>query len=182
MALYIYASSNEVRSLIQQQIENHRKTDSGFDIPMIEQSVDLTSNPVHSFGLGIHVAATVRVNVDNKETITYPTPCLLLPRSSIYKVPFRLTNSIGLIDAGYRGEVQAKVDIVKLDPIPEEHSTILLPTANRLFQICQHNFLPWNKIVLVNSIDELPAAHDNRGSGGFGSTGGGLELDNHGRT
>lgn len=182
MALYIYANSPELRTLIQEQITNHRKTDSGFDIPMLEQSVNLTENPVHSFGLGIHVAATVRVNVEDKETITLPTPCLLLPRSSIYKVPFRLCNSIGLIDSGYRGEVQAKVDIVKIDSIPEEHSTLLLSRGNRLFQICQHNFLPWNKIILVDSLEDLPSANDTRGSGGFGSTGGGLQLENHPRT
>lgn len=46
-----------------------------------------------------------------------------------------------------------------------------------LFQLCQHNFLPWENIVIV---DELPSPPDTRGSGGFGSTG--LRLENHPRT
>jgi dUTPase len=41
----------------------------------------------------------------------------------------------------------------------------------RIFQLCQHSCLPWEKIILVDSLDELPKALDNRGSGGFGSTG-----------
>ena len=177
MALYIYANSSDLRSLIAKQIENHRWTDSGFDIPIVAQNVDL-GQKVLPFSLGVHVASTIRVNVDDKETITLPTPCLLLPRSSIYKTPFRLCNSIGLIDSGYRGEVKAMVD--NTDPCDE--TTVRYDSGTRLFQICQHNFLPWNKIVLVDSLEDLPAANDTRGSGGFGSTGGGLQLENHPRT
>jgi dUTPase len=173
MTLYIYASTDHVRSLIETQIQNHRWTDSGFDIPMPFQSVNL-DNYSHSFALGIHVTAVNCCNI--------PLPCILLPRSSIYKTEFRLANSIGLIDAGYRGEVQAKVDILH---IPEkrnndDHVFVGITSGTRMFQICQHNFLPWNKVILVDTLESLPAATDNRGSGGFGSTT--LEVENHGRT
>lgn len=177
MALYIYAKTPEVRELIHQQIVKHRKTDSGFDIPLVSQNVNIDTPTVH-FPLGIHVASSVRVNVDEKETIVMPTPCLLLSRSSIYKTPFRLCNSIGLIDSGYRGEVQAVVDNLDND----DGGVIRLENGTRLFQICQHNFLPWNQIILVDSLEQLPSANDTRGSGGFGSTGGGLEVENHPRT
>jgi dUTPase len=40
-----------------------------------------------------------------------------------------------------------------------------------LFQIVQHNWLPWKQIHIVDTLEELPAAPDNRGEGGFGSTG-----------
>jgi len=154
MTLYIRAENPELRDMIQKQIENHRFTDSGFDIPIVAHNIDL-SEKVVSFSLGISVAATFAGN---------SKPCLLLPRSSIYKTPFRLCNSIGLIDAGYRGEVKAMADNMN----PEEETTIRYDSGTRLFQICQHNFLPWTKIVLT---DELPAPPDDRGSGGFGSTG-----------
>jgi len=148
MTLYIRAENPELRDMIQKQIENHRFTDSGFDIPMVAQNIDISTKTI-CFSLGISVAS------DNA------SPCLLLPRSSIYKTPFRLCNSIGLIDAGYRGEVKAMVDNM-------EETTIRYDSGTRLFQICQHNFLPWTNIVLI---DELPAPPDDRGSGGFGSTG-----------
>ena len=164
MTLYIRAENPGLRDMIQKQIENHRFTDSGFDVPMIAKNFDM-SMKLHGFYLGINVAATSSDGT--------PAPCLLLPRSSIYMTAFRMCNSIGLIDAGYRGEVKAKADNL----YPEEETTMRFDAGSRLFQICQHNFLPWNRIVLT---DELPAPPDSRGSGGFGSTG--LQLENHPRT
>ena len=164
MTLYILPHDDTVKRLIENQIQNHRWTDSGFDIPLLSKNIDM-SEKVHCFSLGISVAATFT----DKTT----APCLLLPRSSIYKTPFRLCNSIGLIDAGYRGEVKAMVDNLN----PEDETTVRYDEGSRLFQICQHNFLPWNNVVIVN---ELPTPPDSRGSGGFGSTG--LQLENHPRT
>lgn len=170
MTLYIRTDNNDVRKLLQTQIDNHRYTDSGFDIPMLRQIVNLDEYS-HSFRLGIQVAA-----VDNNQDTM---PCLLLPRSSIYKTPFRVANSIGLIDAGYRGEVQAKVDILHTPEhtMNDVHVHTSYDEGTRMFQICQHNFLPWNKICIV---DTLPVACDTRGTGGFGSTS--LEVAQHSRT
>ena len=164
MALYISVENPELRDMISKQLQNHRLTDSGFDIPMLSKNIDM-SQKTNCFSLGISVAATS----GNGE----PYPCLLLPRSSIYKTPFRLCNSIGLIDAGYRGEVKAMVDNLNV----ENETTVRYDTGTRLFQLCQHNFLPWQKIEIV---DELPSPPDNRGTGGFGSTG--LQLESHPRT
>lgn len=164
MTLYIRSENPELRDMIQKQIQNHRSSDSGFDIPMLAKNFDMTMK-LHGFYFGINVAATLSDGT--------PAPCLLLPRSSIYNSSFRLCNSIGLIDAGYRGEVRAMVDNL----YPREETTVRFEDGARLFQICQHNFLPWSKIVFT---DELPAPPDNRGSGGFGSTG--LQLENHPRT
>lgn len=172
MTLYISVDNTELREMISKQIQNHRWTDSGFDIPLLANNIDL-SKKVVSFSLGIRVAATQYFSRPGIELGEAPAPCLLLPRSSIYKTPFRLCNSIGLIDAGYRGEVKAMADNVDV----QEDTSIRYDTGSRFFQICQHNFLPWKKIILT---DELPAAPDSRGEGGFGSTG--LQLENHPRT
>jgi dUTP pyrophosphatase len=160
MTLYILPHNDDVKRLLEGHLKNHRSTDSGFDIPMLAQNTDMSTNTT-CFSLGISVAATC------DDT---PYPCLLLPRSSIYKLPFRMCNSIGLIDAGYRGEVKAMADNL-------DNENIRIEEGTRMFQICQHNFLPWKNVVIVN---ELPAPPDNRGSGGFGSTG--LQLENHPRT
>src|SRR4051812_38498871 len=40
----------------------------------------------------------------------------LMPRSSICRVDLALTNSVGLIDSGYRGELMAKFRITKENP------------------------------------------------------------------
>lgn len=170
MTLYIRVENADLRELIQNQIRNHRYTDSGFDIPMPRQTVNLDEY-AHAFPLGVQVAAVDKTG--------HPMPCLLLPRSSLYKTPFRLANSIGLIDAGYRGEVQAKVDILHTPEHTMNDINVFASydTGTRMFQLCQHNFLPWTHISIV---DTLPAAHDNRGTGGFGSTT--LEINQHVRT
>lgn len=149
MSLYIYIPNEGLRHDMASAAI--RSTDSGFDIMMLGSSV---SRGLHFLSTGVYVAA---VNEDGK-----PVPCLLLPRSSISKTPLRLANSIGLLDAGYRGEVLAACDV---------HADYEIKHGQRLFQICQHSFLPWSKIVFVERLEDLPKAEDTRGGGGFGSTG-----------
>ena len=77
-----------------------------------------------------------------------------------------MSNQIGLADAGYRGELIARVDC--LDPNLQNYT---ITEGRRLFQIVQHNWLPYDQVILVDSPADLPAPPDNRGGGGFGSTG-----------
>jgi dUTP pyrophosphatase len=156
MALYIYTPDDALRLKLISIVENRRESDSGFDIPLMAQQVN-SNETRYSFKLNIKVGALTEQNE--------PAPCLLVPRSSLSNTPYRLSNSIGLIDSGYRGEVQARVDIIS----PSEMHTI--PFGTRYFQICRHNFLPWKSVVIVQFEEELPKANDNRESGGFGSTG-----------
>ncbi len=82
----------------------------------------------------------------------------LFPRSSISKSPLRLSNSIGLIDAGYRGEIMASCDNIKeMDYIAKK--------GDRLFQLVAANCSP----ISYDIVDEL--TETTRGTGGFGSTG-----------
>jgi len=152
--LFIYAENPNLKTLLHNQVNKHRYTDSGFDIPLTSKKINLVEQ--YTFNFEMYIAAT---NLEKN-----PLPCILLPRSSISSTPFRLCNSIGLIDAGYRGELKAKADIMYV--IDYE-----IKEGMRIFQLCQHSCLPWEKIILVDSLDELPKALDNRGSGGFGSTG-----------
>jgi dUTP pyrophosphatase len=158
MTLYISCDDDNLRSLLGVYLNVRRDTDSGFDIPMLQKNVRM-NNPLEGFPLGIKICAT--------DDLGNPTPCLLLPRSSLSFTPFRLANSIGLIDSGFRGELRAMVDI-NLTKAINQNDVYTIHNGTRLFQICQHNFLPWTRVEIV---DVLPAAADNRGSEGFGSTG-----------
>jgi len=82
----------------------------------------------------------------------------LYPRSSISKTPFRLANSVGIIDAGYRGNLMAMVDNTS-----KEVQTIQKGT--RLFQICGRYLEPIH-LELVELLSD-----SDRGNDGFGSTG-----------
>ena len=157
MTLYLWTPNKELHNLLIETADSYRKTDSGFDIPMIESNIDMY-NITPIINLGIRVACKTS---DGK-----PAPCLLLPRSSLSKTPFRLANSIGLIDMGYRGEVQARVD-----NLMRSSDYLHITSGTRYFQLCQHSFMPWEDIIICQYENELPEALDNRGSGGFGSTG-----------
>jgi len=85
-------------------------------------------------------------------------PYLLMPRSSIAKTPLRLSNSIGLIDGGYRGEIMAAVDNIK-----DEAYTV--EPGQRLFQLVAMDGSPIH-FELVEALSDTT-----RGEGGFGSTG-----------
>ena len=90
---------------------------------------------------------------DNQKNVSY----YLYPRSSIVKTPLRLANSVGIIDAGYRGNIMAFVDNIKTEDYIVESGT-------RLFQICSSDLSPLT-FELVNQLSDT-----SRGQGGFGST------------
>ncbi len=79
----------------------------------------------------------------------------IAPRSSLYKAKLLLTNSLGIIDPEYTGELKAVV--LAFDKPPE--------VGARYFQLLLVPF-PQSQI---EEVTELPET--NRGSGGFGSTG-----------
>jgi len=84
---------------------------------------------------------------------------LLMPRSSIYKTPLRLANSIGLIDSKYRGHIKAAIDNISNKPYK-------IVRGERLFQLVSPSLDTFNVVVTINDLSTTQ-----RGSGGFGSTG-----------
>jgi dUTPase len=158
MSLYVYVENPNVRSVMENQLLKRRWSDSGFDIVSSETALDFRQTHI---GVELRLGCTFAALDDNEN----PVPYLLLARSSTSLTPLRMSNQIGLADAGYRGELIARVDYFGHG----YHYDIEF--GRRLFQVVQHNWLPWKKIIFVNSVNELPAAPDNRGEGGFGSTG-----------
>jgi len=84
---------------------------------------------------------------------------LVFPRSSIRKYDLILSNSVGVIDSGYRGEIQATFKKTNgLDSISYN-------VGDRIAQIM---IIPHPPIEF-KEVDEL--TNTERGEGGFGSTG-----------
>lgn len=94
------------------------------------------------------------------------SPFYLYPRSSIAKTPLRLSNSVGIIDSGYRGNLGAFVDNIHRSKDGDDLWTVEKHT--RLFQICGPNLEPI-EVEIVDNENDL--GKTSRGSGGFGSTG-----------
>lgn len=82
---------------------------------------------------------------------------LLFPRSSISKTDLILSNSVGVIDSGYRGPIMFKFRY------PEEG--MVYDVGDRIGQII---IMPYPQIEF-EEVDELSTSE--RGEGGFGSTG-----------
>ena len=87
----------------------------------------------------------------------------LYPRSSTgAKTPLRLSNSVGIIDAGYRGNITALFD-------NWSNESFTIKKADRVVQICAPNMTYPIYPMMVSSVEELGLTK--RGNGGFGSTG-----------
>lgn len=118
-------------------------SDAGFDLYATSKMYDNDGNVVYGCGLAFEIPEGYMG--------------LVFPRSSNAKKSLLLSNSVGVIDSGYRGEVTAKFK--KLYP-GEEYKIgerfaqlIILPIPNVVFN-------------LVNELSD-----SERGTGGYGSTG-----------
>ena len=133
---------------IHKMYENHNhfhQGDSGLDIYIIENQI---INPGETIRLNLGISCE---NLDAKSYF-------LMPRSSLSKTPLRLANSVGLIDAGYRGEIMAAVDNIK----DISHH---LEIGQRLFQIVAIH----GSEIHFDLTDD--SSQTSRGKDGFGSTG-----------
>ena len=87
---------------------------------------------------------------------------LVFPRSSIRKYDLALTNCVGVIDSGYRGEIQATF---KKTNWLKGNESEKYQIGDRIAQII---IIPHPQIEF-DEVDEL--SDTERGEGGFGSTG-----------
>jgi dUTP pyrophosphatase len=86
---------------------------------------------------------------------------LIFPRSSVRKTRLMLSNCVGVVDSGYRGELQATFNKVNQNSIAENDYKV----GDRIAQIM---IIPHPPIEF-DEVDEL--SDTERGDGGFGSTG-----------
>ena len=156
--LKVYCKTPQLKHRMIEQRTKAHAGDCGLDLFVYGVTMPDMRKPPHvKIGSGVHVAAY--------DELGRPTGCLLYPRSSISKTPFLLANSVGVIDAGYRGEVLAK--LVRMD---NSVQTVNLDDKDlRLVQICLPSLRPV-RVQFVDSLEALGTPPDNRGSGGFGST------------
>jgi len=153
--LSLYVQDQNLRNLYveavllhNQNVENNCYADSGFDL-FLPDEYDLQPG-------------VTKIDYDVKAAMYengVPYAFCVYTRSSIYKTPLRMTNSVGIIDSGYRGNLCSVFDV---------NSVVGLKRGQRLVQICSPDLCPF-KVKLVDELDDLGLTV--RGELGFGSTG-----------
>lgn len=144
---------NSYVKLMYSNHSHYNEGDSGLDLFFTE---DITLN---RGSLGTIISFNIQCEAfsnDETNNISY----YLYPRSSISKTPIRMSNNVGIIDAGYRGDICVALDLI--DPNLESYT---IQSGTRLFQICSPNLEP----ISLNVVDSL--SNTERGNNGFGSTG-----------
>ena len=120
-------------------------TDAGFDLYATSKIYDNDGNVVYGCGLAFEIPEGYMG--------------LIFPRSSNAKKSLILSNSVGVIDAGYRGEVTAKFK--RLYPISQGEYAI----GERFAQLI---VIP---IPAVGFEEAEELSESERGVGGYGSSG-----------
>lgn len=123
-------------------------TDAGLDLTCVDISTEVGEDAVVSFVYHTGLALEIPEGYVG----------LLFPRSSIAKKSLLMTNCVGVIDSGYRGEIMAKMK-VNTSSIP----SIYRPTE----KFAQLIIMPI-PAVTIEVVDELAAS--DRGEGGYGSS------------
>jgi dUTP pyrophosphatase len=124
-------------------------TDSGLDL-IVPQDVRIELFKVDK------VDFKIKCEMVNNET-GRNAPYYIYPRSSISNTNFMLANSVGIIDANYRGPIMAKFRCFDNDENVIKH-------MSKMVQICTENLSPFT----VQLVSEL--SQTDRGENGFGST------------
>ena len=172
--------------------------DSGFDLFMPTDGVDygygvenllsrqIITNPGITSSVGVDGARGLNLGVRCCMRVApaplatdlppSPVPCgfYLYPRSSISKTRMRLANSVGIIDAGYRGDLIAAVDTIGFFGSTDiwhiwKETLSPINKYDRYFQVCAPDLSPFLVHIVETEQDLSPPT--SRGSGGFGSTG-----------
>jgi dUTP pyrophosphatase len=148
----------DIREMYLDAVSAHNKNidenpyfDAGFNL-ICPADIEIEGFGLGKIDLGVRGAMTFVADV--------PVGYFLYPRSSTgTKTPLRLANSVGVIDAGYRGNYIAAFDNIRAAGFKVEK-------GQKLVQICAPNITYPLRVELVSDLDRTV-----RGTGGFGSTG-----------
>ncbi len=126
-----------------------KEGDAGMDLTAVSREIDNDGNICYDIGLSFEIPEGYMG--------------LIFPRSSNAKKDLLLSNSIGLIDSGFRSNVT-----LKFKPLMEVKNSEFLEVYEVGDRIGQIVIMPYPKIEF-EEVEEL--SQTERGTGGYGSTG-----------
>lgn len=149
MKLLIKPENDNVMDMYADHSHYH-EGDSGLDLYVPDRIV--IGPKSLSTMIDLKIKCEAFVDDESRNTSYY-----LYPRSSISKTPLRLSNSVGIIDAGYRGTIKVSLDNLSDDEY-------IIEAGTRLVQLCG----PFLESITFEIVNVL--SNTERGEGGFGST------------
>lgn len=153
MHIKLKPTTTTILQIYENSTTSHHEGDSGLDLFVPERMVVPAKHLSFKIDLGISCEAFMDKTTETN--VSY----YLYPRSSMgAKTPLRLSNSVGIIDSGYRGNIIGIVDNLSDDDFVIEQNS-------RLFQLCSSTLSPIS-FEIVNKLSDT-----SRGNGGLGSTG-----------
>lgn len=141
----------KIKRLVSEAVMPRRAhaSDAGWDLVAVSRKVDADGAVVYGTGLAMEIPEG---HVG-----------LVFPRSSVAKKDLVLSNCVGVIDSGYRGEVMAKFKL--LDPLVKHDEYHWYDIGDRIAQLV---IMRLPEVEMVESED---LSESDRGEGGYGSTG-----------
>lgn len=141
----------KIKRLVSEAVMPRRAhaSDAGWDLVAVSRKVDADGAVVYGTGLAMEIPEGY--------------VGLVFPRSSVAKKDLVLSNCVGVIDSGYRGEVMAKFKL--LDPLVKHDEYHWYNIGDRIAQIV---IMRLPEVEMVESED---LSESDRGEGGFGSSG-----------
>lgn len=175
LKIFVDCDDENLKNIYKEAVTKHNKKiedcphiiDAGFDLyaPLKNenepenQQIFFSPSTLNKLDFKIICSAQIENVQTNK---TYNTGYYMYPRSSISKTRLRLANSVGIIDAGYRGHIMAMLDALGTTDYEGK-------AYERYIQICAPGLIPMT-VEIVDNIEDLGEKTE-RGQGGFGSTG-----------
>lgn len=154
-------------TVLEENSKDYKKLfDAGIDLFNIKNQCVTGRSLSNKIDLGINCSMMFVNNSAAEKKITH-CGYYLYPRSSTgSKTPLRLANSVGIIDAGYRGNIIACFD-------NNGNNDFEVVCGDRLVQICSPNITYPTLINIVSTTKKLEMQNsiNRRLKGGFGSTG-----------
>ena len=172
LKVYVDTEDNTLRNMYYAAADNHNDKmrnkplhiDAGFDLfaPGKEDDEDeeLTFSHEKVNKLDFKISCSAMMYTDDDKF--FATGYYMYPRSSISKTQLRLANSVGIIDAGYRGHLIGMFDVVGT-------KDYFGKKFDRYAQICAPGLVPI--VVEIVETKEDIGLETSRGENGLGSSG-----------
>ena len=141
----------KIKRLVSEAVMPRRShaSDAGWDLVAVNRKMDADGAVVYGTGLAMEIPEGY--------------VGLVFPRSSVAKKDLVLSNCVGVIDSGYRGEVMVKFKL--LDPLITHDVYHWYNVRDRIAQLV---IMRLPEVEMVESED---LSESDRGEGGYGSTG-----------